>query len=267
MAVPDPGSFLPQPPSINGTDLIDEFTNFTLDFAGGLELSLVIAITCMVIGGILMFFGSRLFKYTLFTCAFLVGAALGFFIVKKISDDALAGVITAAVLGLIVGGLAIKMWKLSLFVLGGGCGFILWLTAKALYPDPFVKEEVSYGVLAGLIIVLGLAALKMEKLWLLLATPLVGTFLLCQGVDHFIEEDLGVFALLDQSQASCGLISECYVIYGCLIGGTIVGFLIQWRYTSEYGQKRMKKARYKNEAKKEYEEEADERRKYRRRGS
>jgi len=248
---------------LNTTSITDEFTNFSLGFAGGLALGLILAIGAMGLGLVLAFFGCRLFKYTLFIIAFLFGAALGFFIVLKLGGSAEAGLIAAAILGLILGAIAVKVWKASLFVLGAGCGFILWTVFKALFPNVLNTQVLLYGVLAAVCIILGLIAVKMEKIWLLFGTPLVGTFLFIQGVDYFLSPHLDVFQLLDTSNGCT--FASCYVLYSAVFGGSVLGLFVQYRYTSEYGKKRRERAAMKREAKEEYADRDKHRRKYRKR--
>jgi len=255
---------IPSVPSINGTGIENEFTNFSLGFAGGLALGLVLAIAAMAVGFVLAFFGCRLFKYALFIIAFLFGAALGFFIVLKLGGSAEAGLIAAAILGLILGAIAVKVWKASLFVLGAGCGFIIWTVFKALFPNVLTTPALLYGVLVAVCIILGLIAVKMEKIWLLFGTPLVGTFLFIQGVDYFLTPHLDVFQLLDTSSGGC-TITSCYVLYSAVFGGSLLGLFVQYRYTSEYGKKRRERAAMKREAKEEYADRDKNRRKYRKR--
>jgi len=249
----------------NTTALTQEFTDFSLGFAGGIALGIFLAIAAMVVGFILEFFGTRLFKYTLFIISFLFGAALGFFIVLKLGASSEAGLITGAILGLILGSLALKIWKLSLFVVGAGCGFILWTVFKALFPYVLATQAELYGVLAAACVILGLLAIKMEKIWLLIGTPLIGTFLFIQGVNVLLpsSEQLDVFTLLDRSSGCT--VSSCYVLYAAVFGGYFLGLFVQYRYTSEYGKKRRERASAKAEAKAEYEEKDRARRKYRRR--
>jgi len=253
---------LPTVPSLQNNTL-GEFTDFSLEFAGGLALGVVLAIGAMIVGFVLAFFGARLFKYTLFIIAFLFGAALGFFIVLKLGGTAEAGMITAVILGLILGAVAVKVWKVSLFVLGAGCGFIIWTVFKALFPHVLNTDVLLYGVLAAACIILGLIAVKMEKVWLLFGTPLVGTFLFLQGIDYFLDPHLNVFQLLDSS-SGCTFTS-CYVLYSAVFGGSLFGLFIQYRYTSEYGKKRREREAMKREAKAEYEDRDKHRRKYRKR--
>ena len=175
-------TLLQVPSTVNATEFQNEFTNFSLSFAGGLALGLVLAIVAMGVGLVLALFGSRLFKYTLFMIAFLFGAALGFFIVVKLGGATDGALVAAAILGLILGSLAVKVWKASLFLIGAGCGFILWTVFKALFPGVLNTDVLLYGVLVAVCVVLGLIAVKMEKVWLLFGTPLVGTFLFMQGL-------------------------------------------------------------------------------------
>ena len=256
-------TLLQVPSTVNATEFQNEFTNFSLSFAGGLALGLVLAIVAMGVGLVLALFGSRLFKYTLFMIAFLFGAALGFFIVVKLGGATDGALVAAAILGLILGSLAVKVWKASLFLIGAGCGFILWTVFKALFPGVLNTDVLLYGVLVAVCVVLGLIAVKMEKVWLLFGTPLVGTFLFMQGIDYFLDPHLNVFQLLD-SNSGCTF-TGCYVLYAAVFGGSLFGFFIQYRYTSEYGKKRRERESVKREAKREYEDRDRNRRKYRRR--
>lgn len=262
--------FPPLPsPTINTTGVVGEFTDFTLStLPGGVQVGLVISIATIVIGFVLMFFGARLFKYTLFILCFMFGAALGYFVARKISPNPTAGLITAGVLGLLLGGLAVKLWKLALFVLGAGCGFILWVVFKALFPSVLNTDVLLYGVLTGSCLVLGLIAMKMEKIWLLLGTPLLGTFFMMQGISAYVPEVPSAFQLLDtvedQPPWDRGCFdASCYALYSMVLGGSVLGFIVQYRFTSEYGQKRMEKDKIRKEARAEYEDTERERRKYR----
>lgn len=143
-------------------------------------------------------------------------------------------------MGLMIGALAIKVWKLALFCIGAGAGFCLWITFKALFPDVLETDAELYGVLAGICIILGLVALKLEKVWLIVGTPIVGAFMFIQGIDHFISEDFNVWDILVQQKAGCGT-DECYAVYGLFFGASILGFLVQVFLTSEYAKERRKK--------------------------
>ena len=95
----------------------------------------------------------------------------------------------------------------------------------------------TYLVLAGAILIFGAIALKLEKFWLLLATPALGAFMLLAGIDHFVEDDLNVFQMLDVSTSGCKT-EECYALYGSYFLLVALGIIIQYRYTSHWASKR-----------------------------
>lgn len=243
MSVPNfnPGIDLP-----NFTDVsLGNITNatlcdFTLDTSGNL-FSLILAIVLIVIGLIFLFVGSRYFKKTLFGFSFLFGAGLGFYVVTLVSDcNTQAGLIVAVIMGLMLGALTVKLWKLAIFTMGVGVGFIAWTTFKALGSSLMTTDYIIYGSLAVVCIICGIIALKMEKYWLLVGTPIVGSFMVTQGIDHFIDQDVNVFRILDTvtgEGAGCSL-TECYIIYAMLIGLALIGAFVQVRYTSEMAEER-----------------------------
>lgn len=148
--------------------------------------------------------------------------------------------IAAAVCGLVVGVAALKVWKLSIFLIGAGVGLCIWLTVKALFPQWFEDEAAYYISLIATIIVFGLISTKMEKTWLLFGSPVLGAFVFVQGIDTFVEEDLNVFQILDFGENAGCNITACYVLYSMVIVLSIVGFLIQYFFTSEEAVERRK---------------------------
>lgn len=215
--------------------------DFSLDQVGGDLFTLILSVVLIVVGAIFLFFGSKYFKYTLFGFSFLFGAGLGFYVASLATDcNTQMGLIVALIMGLMIGALTLKLWRLALFVMGGGVGFILWTTFKALAGNLLTTEYMLYGSLAGACLVCGLIALKMEKVWLLIGTPVVGSFMATQGIDHFIEQDVNIFQILDTvtgEGATCS-INACYVLYSMVLGLALLGMFIQYRYTSEYSEDR-----------------------------
>lgn len=260
--------------------------DFSVDYSGSF-FALILAIVLIVIGLFFLFLGARYFKYTLFGFSFLFGAGLGFYVVTLLSDcNTKAGLIVGGIMGLMIGAVTVKLWKFALFCMGVGVGFVAWTTFKAFGHELMTTDYITYGSLAGICILLGVIALKMEKVWLLIGTPVVGSFLCVQGIDHFIEQDVNVFQILNNVQGSasgCAL-TECYILYAMVIGLAIVGSFVQYRYTSEFADerrerqeedreeeeeerhhKRKKKKGKKKKSKRGHREESSRRRKHRRR--
>jgi len=250
----------------NITDPFDpEILDYELDFAGGVAISVILSIAMILIGVVLIIAGCRLFKWTLFTVAFVLGSFLGYYLFYNlIPDDSRSCLIAGAVVGLVLGVASTKLWKLSIFVLGAGVGLCLWLTFKALYPELFEDETVYYVSLIATVIVFGLISLKMEKTWLLFGTPVLGSFILIQGVDAFVPQNLNMLQILDFKNGGCAL-TECYVLYSAVLGLSLLGIFIQYRFTSEDARKRAHKREAKAEGKEMGKREAMKERRARRR--
>lgn len=251
----------------NITNPFDEdILDYELDFAGGVAVSVILAVVMIIIGLMLVIAGCRLFKWTLFTVAFILGSFLGYYLFfNLIPDDTQSCLIAAAVVGLVLGVAALKVWKLSIFLIGAAVGMCLWLTAKALFPELFEDEAVFYISVIVTVVIFGCISMKMEKTWLLIGTPILGAFILVQGVDSFIPQDLNVMQILDFKNGGCKL-EECYVLYSAVIVLSLLGMFIQYRFTSEEARERSRKRQAKDEGRKMGRREAmKERRKNRRR--
>lgn len=213
---------------------IEKQLDFKLNIGNfGIAIGFVIGGLLCLVGVIFVFFGSRLFKYTIFLFTFALGAGLGYYVTTLATKDTRAGLIVAVVMGLILGCLAVKLWKFSLFIMGAGVGFMLWMTFKAFFPNVLDTPYLLYGSLAGVCIILGLIGMKLEKVWLMIGTPIAGSFMLVQGVDAFIPYDLNLFQMLTTQTLGCADVS-CYCMYGGVILLAVVGFFVQYRWTSEY---------------------------------
>jgi hypothetical protein len=230
----------------NGTDpggggggLAAGITDLGLNFPGSQYVEIALVLIAICIGLVFLFYGTKLFKVTLYIFAFLVGAGVGYLIFMLIHKDSRAALITGGVLGCVVTALVRKVWRSSLFLLGAGVGFTLWLTFKNLFPDVLKDDLELYSALVITCMVLGAVALKLEQLWLLFGTPLIGAFLTVSGLDYFVPGDYSVLQLI---QTSKGCVSQvCYILYGMLFFLAAAGFFIQYKYTSEYAEEQQAK--------------------------
>jgi hypothetical protein len=85
------------------------------------------------------------------------------------------------IIGFICGAIIVKIWSLSLFCLGALVGFVTWIAIKSIFPELLHNELILYSCLAIPSIIFGFIALRMERLWLLIATPIIGSFFSLQG--------------------------------------------------------------------------------------
>ena len=186
----------------------------------------------ITVGALLLFFGCRLFKATLFSLTFIAVAGIVYFVGVQDGRDQRVMLGVGLGLGLFCGLLAIKLWKVALFLAGALVGFVAFVIVKSLYPAAFVNPAVAYPALLVPAVVLGLFSVCMERYWLLFATPVLGSFLVMQGVDHFADLDINVFGTLDGS-AQCSS-DECYGLWAAVVGASLLGMLVQYKWTAGF---------------------------------
>lgn len=243
MNSPIPADFLDTfTDNLQNNTLTNTFNNifsnqYSLDFAYGAEVQAIISILCLGVGFTLVFFGCRTFKFTLFSLIFAGTAGLVYFAgMSDPNNNQKAIFAIAIVVGFLMGLIAIKLWKAALFGVGAFVAFCLWVTYKSLYPTSAImtNEYSQYAALIIPVIILGLFSMWMEQYWLLVATPVVGTFLFFQGIDHFAELDINVYATLAGDE-TCTT-QQCYAIYAGMVGMCVFGMIVQYELTSSFAK-------------------------------
>jgi len=219
---------------------INSFQNgqFALNFAGGSQVEGLISAVLIAIGALMVFFGCRLFKATLFLFVFVGGSALTFYIGAEEKLDSKFVLAVSILTGLFLALLSLRLFKLALFSVGAGVAFVLWIVAKSLYPNLFASNVQLYAALVVPMIILGIVSIYMEQYYLLVATPLLGSFMLAQGVDHFADLDINVFGTLS-GQVYCTS-DECYSLWAGVTGLALLGMLVQYNYTSKFATSKPK---------------------------
>jgi hypothetical protein len=162
--------------------------SFGLDFVGGNGLEHLIAIVLLIWGLTLLFFGVRLFKFSLFIIAwFAVGSLVYYLAFLASKGDSKAAFISAMVFGILAGCIVIKLYKIGLTFVGVFCAYILWEVFVSLFPHA-VPAGGSYTFLVLALIGGGLLARYFQKWILLCATPIIGTFMFSQGLSKYLED-------------------------------------------------------------------------------
>jgi len=205
---------------------------FTLDFPHGPEIETAIATTMIGLGIALVLFGCRLFKAALFALIMTGTTALIYYIGVSQGESSKLMFAIGITLGFFCGLLAIKLWKLALFAVGAFVGLVIFVVAKNLYPGAFVTPAAEYSALILPALILGMVSVYLERWWLLVSTPVLGSFLTIQGIDHFANLDINVFGTL-QGTAQCDT-DECYGLWSGVAGLALFGMLIQYRYTAGF---------------------------------
>lgn len=152
----------------------------------------VLAAMAVVGGGVVCLAGYRLFRPTVFCCAFIIGGLFVAGIVEtafaSMSWMPTASWIAFAIGGLAAGVLVLMLYSASIFLTGAAGGVMLAFSLNTsfgakIYPS---NPDVILVVLAVVLgIVGGLLALKLEKPVLITTTAIVGATVCVWGVGYF----------------------------------------------------------------------------------
>ena len=140
-----------------------------------------VALGAMVVGLLFLFFGWRIYRITLVTFGLLVGAALGFRLgewaaVRFTIDSGMLPLAFAAVVGLLLGCLAIPFVKLMVFIFCGlmGAVFVSYLCERLGFGSSILWTLGSF-------VILGLISVALIRHAMILFTSLSGSYLLVAG--------------------------------------------------------------------------------------
>jgi len=199
-------------------------------------------IVAIVVGFLLLFFGYRFYKPTLFLGGFTFAAMFTFELCLHLSHTAAYGAGAAA--GIIGGTLSVYIYPLGVFVLGA-----LWGTVLSLILNGFFISRIGYvvcqcntilwivmpffAVLFGLFTIVvhrhreNDAAWHPRKLVIFSKTSWTGAYMLMRGIGHFTGN-------MPEEQDLAKMVSPVTSFYG-MMGGVILlallGTWIQMRYT------------------------------------
>ncbi|CAI5742984.1 unnamed protein product [Peronospora destructor] len=152
----------------------------------------VLAILAVLGGGVICMAGYRLFRPTVFCCAFLMGGLFVASIIETAFSSLnwmpIASYIGFAIGGTIAGVVVLMLYSASIFLAGAGggimlaCSFNVSVGAK-IYP---ANPDVILVILAVVLGILGgVLALKLEKPVLITTTAIVGAAVCVWGVGYF----------------------------------------------------------------------------------
>ena len=232
--------------SVNVTGAISQFMNagYQFNFAHGEEVQHGLSAGMIAVGVVLVLFGCRLFKATLFAITLISVAGFVYFVGTSQGQDQRLMLGLGAALGVFCGLLAIQLWKVALFLVGALVGVVLFVVMKSVNPALFVTPAVEYTALLVPSLILGVFSVCMERYWLLFATPILGSFLTMQGVDHFADLEINVFGTL--SGRDVCVTDECYGLWAAVAGFALLGMLVQYKWTAGFESSSVvhKKERY-----------------------
>eukprot|EP00993_Chasmostoma_nieuportense_P002524 NODE_3311_length_991_cov_26.416667_g3165_i0.p1 GENE.NODE_3311_length_991_cov_26.416667_g3165_i0~~NODE_3311_length_991_cov_26.416667_g3165_i0.p1 ORF type:complete len:306 (+),score=84.39 NODE_3311_length_991_cov_26.416667_g3165_i0:47-919(+) len=202
----------------------------------------------LVLGSIFLFFGSRMFKATLFIAGFLCTAAITFSLLNDNSTLEMKYVLlTMLCVGLIGGIITICIFKVGMFVVGGFVGFwvatfilsvvithngrrvslLMLLSAPYQYYLSIAAAALCCGALT--------LTHRFQKLILVLATTLGGSFCICCFIDHWAQTGFSqaiqsILSTAHQQKdwSTVDIRSEAWALLSLCVLLTLIGFAAQY---------------------------------------
>lgn len=223
-------------------EIIRDALTFHLTFEYGDSIETLVAVCAMVVGLTLVFLGVRLFRPLLFALSWLLVGGLVFFISMLISKNSTSSFIAGTIVGFVLAALVVKLWRVSLFVVGALFGVVLYILFSSLFPSAVATPAAPYVLCIVSAVGFGYLATLMEKNALLITTPVLGAFLFVQGLDHFVHWNLNAFELLTpDGQHKCAGKAICFGLYAALLSLAALGVWVQWNYTADLGHGKVPK--------------------------
>ena len=150
--------------------------------------------------------GYRLIKIVLFLIGFVIGTSLTYFTILSFSSSHLhqytwlpytAGAASVAV-GIICGVLTICVYYIGIFLSGASIGFLITWFVLAAIDIPFFREHIYVPVVGAVVggVIVGGVSLWIQKWFFMLGTSILGSFMICWGIDYYMELGTMVYYLL-----------------------------------------------------------------------
>ena len=172
----------------------------------------------------------------LFALCWLFIGGFSYFVSMLLCGDSFRSLMWGLAVGLVGALVGLKVLRASLALVGALAGFVLWLVFQSLFPSVLDTDLSRFMMLTLVVLSAGFLAVKAQKPALLVCTPLLGSFLLLQGIDHFAAAGLGAFRLLtSEGKRACEGRGACFGLYAALLVVTIAGIVIQWKWTANFG--------------------------------
>lgn len=179
---------------LQDTSADDDSKASLFDSAGGMVVGKnILAIAAIVCGALIGFAGQRLFRPTMFICAFGIGGLVLSGIVVAIFGHrtwiGTASWVSFLIGGVILAGLVLTIYNVGIFMVGAAFGVMLAATVNnsvgyLIYP---AKPTSLFVILACIFALIGgLLAFKAERMALIVATSAIGAHAMIWGLGYYI---------------------------------------------------------------------------------
>lgn len=149
--------------------------------------------------------GYRFIKIVLFLIGFVIGSSLTYFTILALVSDNLhetwvpyTAAAVSLVVGIICGVLTICIYYIGIFLAGASIGFLMTWFVLAAINIQFFQEHIYVPVIGAVVgaVIIGVLSLWIQKWFFMIGTAILGSFMLCWGLDYYLELGSMVYYLL-----------------------------------------------------------------------
>ncbi|KAJ3299018.1 hypothetical protein HK104_010101 [Borealophlyctis nickersoniae] len=202
--------------------------------------AIILAIICFVVGIVFLFAGLKFFPIVTGLAGFYVFSVIGYIILTRLEPDEgythratvlLIGSLAIGLLGLFLG---FCLWQLGVAFIGGIAGFSLAMWLLSLRDGGLIHSEVGRIILVVALVVVGIVLVFVfERLFLIIATSIIGAYLITFGIDlfaqtGFIGESRAFLRNIDDGQNHFTVTSEMTGVLVTFAVLTVIGIVVQW---------------------------------------
>ncbi|KAJ3300324.1 hypothetical protein HK104_001742 [Borealophlyctis nickersoniae] len=202
--------------------------------------AIILAIICFVVGIIFLFAGLRMFPLVTALAGFYVFSVIGYIILTRLEPDEgythratvlLVGSLAIGLLGLFLG---FCLWQLGVAFIGGIAGFSLAMWLLSLRDGGLIHSQTGRIILVVVLVVVGMFLIFVfERIFLIIATSLIGAYLITFGIDLFtqtgwIAETRAFLQNVPDANTNFTVTPEMTGILVAFCVLTVIGIVVQW---------------------------------------
>ena len=184
----------------------------------------------MALGVFLLLCGARFSRVSSLLTAWLCLGVLTYYVMAVEGKDSAESLPVAFLLPLLLAAAVAWLRPLARFLLGALVAFICWLGFHTLFPDALRSSPAGlYVLLAVPAALFGAAAVLAAPVAFIAGTPVVGVFLVYQGVTTFLHEPWPVLQALyaEEGDGTCGDARTCYIAFAVALVAAATGVALQ----------------------------------------
>jgi len=207
-----------------------------MDLLESPEFGHIFATVSVLLGVGLSLFGYRFFRILLSLIGFSLALLFGFGVVYYfIQDSIIPGVVVGSVLGITSGVFTSLYPSIGIFLFGSFFGFAASVVIISVVNSPYVQEDETRDILFLCFALMGgLLALRARKPVILIGTSAIGSFMVLDGLDHWIGSGFSkiVTSILDAEASDLPFSSWQFDVMGAsFLLMSVICTLVQFKVT------------------------------------